>query len=135
MRVINDYVNAKVEQNMVMDLRSDMFDHVSKLSLTFHDEKHTGQLMSQINMQASAIGAIVMAFPPLFESFLMLIGMLTIALLIDWQVTLVSLVVRALHLLGASGMYGTRIVPRIQRSRASSSGRCRSCSRRCRCCA
>ena len=100
MRVINDYVNAKVEQNMVLDLRSDLFDHVAKLSLTFHDERHTGMLMSLINIQASAIGAIVMAFPPMFESLLMLIGMLMIALLIDWQVTLVSLVARAVHLLG-----------------------------------
>ena len=47
--------------------------------------------MSIINIQASAVGSIVMSFPPLFESFLMLIGMLIIALLIDWQVTLVSL--------------------------------------------
>ena len=53
-RVVNDYVNAKIEQNMVLDLRSDLFDHVSKLSLTFHDEKHTGMLMSLINIQASA---------------------------------------------------------------------------------
>jgi len=113
-RVINDYVNAKVEQNMVMDLRSDMFDHVSKLSLTFHDEKHTGMLMSLINMQAAAIGGIVMAFPPMFESVLMLIGMLTIALLIDWQVTLVSLVCVP-FIYWAIGLYGTRIVPRIQR--------------------
>ena len=112
-RVINDYVNAKVEQNLVMDLRSDMFDHVSKLSLTFHDEKHTGMLMSIINLQSAAIGAIVMAFPPLLESFLMLIGMLTIALLIDWQVTLVSLVCIP-FIYWALGMYGTRIVPRIR---------------------
>jgi len=112
-RVINDYVNAKVEQNLVMDLRSDMFDHVSKLSLTFHDEKHTGMLMSLINMQSAAIGSIVMAFPPMFESLLMLIGMLTIALLIDWQVTLVSLVCLPV-IYWALGMYGTRIVPRIR---------------------
>ena len=39
MRVINDYVNAKIEQNIVIDLRSDMFDHVTQLSLTFHDER------------------------------------------------------------------------------------------------
>jgi ATP-binding cassette subfamily B protein/subfamily B ATP-binding cassette protein MsbA len=113
-RVINDYVNAKVEQNLVMDLRSDMFDHVSKLSLSFHDEKHTGMLMSLINLQASSIGAIVMAFPPMLESFLMLIGMLTIALLIDWQVTLVSLVCVP-FIYWAIGLYGTRIVPRIRR--------------------
>jgi len=112
-RVINDYVNAKIEQNMVMDLRSDLFDHTSKLSLSFHDEKYTGQLMALINNQSSAIGGIVMAFPPIFENVLMLIGMLTISLLISWQVTLVSLVCVP-FLYWAIGMYGTRIVPRIR---------------------
>jgi ATP-binding cassette subfamily B protein len=114
LRVINDYVNAKVEQNMVLNFRSNLFDHCQKLSLTFHDERHTGMLMSLINIQAAALGAIVMAFPPLFESFLMLIGMLVIALLLDWQVTLVSMVAIP-FIYYAIGIYGTRIVPRIQR--------------------
>jgi ATP-binding cassette, subfamily B, bacterial len=113
-RVINDYVNARVEQNMVLRLRSDLFRHCERLSLTFHDQRQTGQLMSLINIQASAIGAIVMAIPPLLESFLMLIGMLIIALLIDWQVTLVSLTAVP-FIYWAIGIYGTRIVPRIQR--------------------
>jgi ATP-binding cassette subfamily B protein len=114
LRVINDYVNAKIEQNMVLNLRSDLFGHVQRLSLTFHDERHTGALMSQINFQAAAVGTIAMAFPPLFESFLMLIGMLIIALLIDWQVTCVSLIAVP-FIYYAIGLYGTRIVPRIQR--------------------
>jgi ATP-binding cassette, subfamily B, bacterial len=114
LRVINDYVNARVEQNMVLNLRSDLFEHCQKLSLTFHDERHTGQLMSLINLQASSLGSIVMSFPPLFESFLMLIGMLIIALMIDWQVTCISLVAIP-FIYYAIGLYGTRIVPRIQR--------------------
>ncbi len=113
-RVFSDYVNAKIEQNMVLDLRSDLFEHVTKLSLTYHDERHTGMLMSLINNQASALGAIMMSFPPIAESVLMLIGMLIIALLIDWQVTLVSLICIP-FLYWAIGLYGTRIVPRIQR--------------------
>jgi ATP-binding cassette, subfamily B, bacterial len=112
--VINDYVNARVEQNLVLDLRSRLFGHTQRLSLTFHDNRQTGQLMSLINIQAAAIGGIVMAFPPLFESFLMLIGMLIIALFIDWQVTLISLVAVP-FIYWALGLYGTRIVPRIQR--------------------
>ena len=55
-----------------------------------------------------------MAFPPLLESFLMLIGMLVIALLIDWQVALVSLVAVP-FIYYSIGLYGTRIVPRLQR--------------------
>jgi ATP-binding cassette subfamily B protein len=113
-RVINDYVNARVEQNMVLDLRSKLFNHVSNLSLTFHDARMTGQLMSVVNIQAAAIGAIVMSFPPMFEAVLMLIGMLVIALLLDWQVTLVSLAaVPAIY--WALSIYGTRIVPRVIR--------------------
>jgi ATP-binding cassette, subfamily B, bacterial len=113
-RVVNEYASAKVEQNIILDLRSKMFDHVTHLSVSFHDERHTGMLMSLINIQAASIGNIVMAFPPLAESFLMLIGMLVIALLIDWQVTLVSLVCVP-FIYWAIGLYGTRIVPRIQR--------------------
>jgi ATP-binding cassette subfamily B protein/subfamily B ATP-binding cassette protein MsbA len=111
-RVISDYVNARVEQNMVLDLRGVLFSHVESLSLTFHDQRQTGALMSIINLQASAVGAIVMSFPPLFESFLMLIGMLIIALFIDWQVTLVSLLAVPM-IYWALAMYGTRIVPRV----------------------
>jgi len=58
--VLSHYLGAKTEQNMVLDLRSDLFNHVQRLSLTFHDQRQTGQLMSLINIQASSIGAIVM---------------------------------------------------------------------------
>jgi ATP-binding cassette, subfamily B, bacterial len=113
-RVINDYVNAKVEQNMVLDLRGKLFAHCESLSLTFHDARQTGMLMSIINLQSAAVGAIVMAVPPLLESFLMLIGMLIIALFIDWQVTLVSLMAVPM-IYWALSLYGTRIVPRVIR--------------------
>src|SRR5690349_17745436 len=104
-RVISDYVNARVEQNMVLDTRGKLFAHCESLSLTFHDQRMTGALMSIINLQASAVGAIVMSFPPLFESFLMLIGMLIIALFIDWQVTLISLLAVPM-IYWALAMYG-----------------------------
>jgi competence ComEA-like helix-hairpin-helix protein len=111
---LRNYLDARVDQYMVLDLRSDLFEHAEKLSLTFHDRRRTGQLMSQINNQAAAVGNIVMAFPPIIESILTLSGMLVIALFIDWQVTLASLsVVPLLYL--SFGLYGTKIVPRLQR--------------------
>ncbi len=112
--VLADWVSAKLEQRMVLDLRSDLFDHAQGLSLTFHDARLTGGLMNQINMQAAAIGAIVVAFPPIFQALLTLIGMFVITVLIAWQVALVSLV--AVPIIWYSlGLYGSRIVPRLQR--------------------
>jgi ABC-type multidrug transport system fused ATPase/permease subunit len=112
--VMADWVLAKLEQRMVLDLRSDLFDHCQRLSLTFHDARMTGQLMNQINLQASAMGAIVVAFPPILQAALTLIGMLVVMALISWPIALVSLA--AVPLIWISlGLYGTRIVPRLQR--------------------
>jgi ATP-binding cassette, subfamily B, bacterial len=115
--VLNLYASARLEQNMILDLRSKLFRHAESLSLTFHDSRFTGMLMQQINMAASSMGEIVMAFPPMFQNALTLIGMLVIALLIDWQVTLIALTALP-FLYYAIGLYGTRVVPRIQRTMA-----------------
>jgi ATP-binding cassette subfamily B protein len=112
--VLNHYLGAKTEQNMVLDLRSDLFNHVQRLSLTFHDQRQTGALMSQINNQAAAVGTIVMVIPPIAESIMTLFGMLVITALIDWQLAVLSLVVVPL-LYWSFGVYGKRIVPRLQR--------------------
>ena len=112
--VLNHYLGAKTEQNMVLDLRSDLFNHVQRLSLTFHDQRQTGALMSQINNQAAAVGNIVMVIPPIAEAVMTLFGMLVITALIDWQLALLSLVVVPL-LFWSFGVYGKRIVPRLQR--------------------
>jgi ATP-binding cassette, subfamily B, bacterial len=112
--VLNHYLSSKIEQNMVLDLRSDLFAHAQRLSLTFHDERQTGMLMSQINTQAAAVGNIVMVVPPIAEATLTLIGMLVIATLIDWQLALLSLLVIP-FLYRSFGIYGKRIVPRLQK--------------------
>jgi ATP-binding cassette, subfamily B, bacterial len=114
LNVGNSFVDSKLEQNMILDLRSDLFAHCQRLSLAFHDARRTGELMSRINYQASALGLIVMALPPLAESLLTLVGMTVIAMLIDWQIALISLSVAPL-IYYALGLYGTRIVPRLQR--------------------
>jgi ATP-binding cassette subfamily B protein len=112
--VLSHWAGAKLEQRMVLDLRSDLFDHCLRLSLTFHDSRLTGQLMNQINIQAAALGTIILAFPPILQAVLTLVGMFVVTVLIDWQIALVSLV--AVPLIWWSlGLYGTRIVPRLQR--------------------
>jgi ATP-binding cassette, subfamily B, bacterial len=112
--VLSHYLGAKAEQNMVMDLRSDLFAHAQRLSFTFHDQRQTGALMSKINTQAAAVGNIVMVVPPIAEAALTLIGMLVISTLIDWQLALLSLLVVPL-LFWSFGVYGARIVPRVQK--------------------
>ncbi|HEV2857195.1 MAG TPA: ABC transporter ATP-binding protein [Solirubrobacterales bacterium] len=112
--VWNHFLGSRMEQNMVLDLRSDLFAHVQRLSLTFHDKRQTGALMSQINLQAAAVGNVIMVIPPLIEAGLTLIGMFAIALLLDWQIAIFAMIILP-FLLWSFGLYGKRIVPRLQR--------------------
>lgn len=112
--VLNHYLGSKAEQNMVMDLRSDLFAHVQRLSFTFHDQRQTGALMSQINIQAASVGNIVMVVPVIVEAVFTLFGMLVIALLIDWEVALLAMLVVPV-LYWSFGVYGTSIVPRLRK--------------------
>ncbi|HMF17673.1 MAG TPA: ABC transporter ATP-binding protein [Gemmataceae bacterium] len=91
--VLDNYVNTRMDQSMVLDFRSDLFRHAQRLSLSFHDQRRSGMLIYAINSQADAAARLVMAIPSLAQSLLTLIGMFWILLLIDWQLALLSLTV------------------------------------------
>ena len=107
-------LDVDMDQRMVLDFRSDLFRHAQRLSLGFHDARRTGELMSRINYSAAAVGNVVMAFPPMLQAVLSLIGMFVISMLIQWQLALISLVVVP-FLYYSAGLYGKRIVPRLER--------------------
>jgi len=91
--VIDNYINTKLDLSMVLDFRSDLFQHAQRLSLAFHDQRRSGMLIYAINFQADAVARLVMAIPPLAQSVLTLVGMLWISLSMDRQLALLSLAV------------------------------------------
>jgi ABC-type multidrug transport system fused ATPase/permease subunit len=110
--VVDDYVNTKLDQSMVLDLRSEMFRHAHMLSLAWHDKKKTGLLMYQINNQASALGSITVSIPPLLQSALTLAGMFFIVYRIEPTLALVALSVVP-FIYYSAGYYARRIQPRV----------------------
>jgi ATP-binding cassette subfamily B protein/subfamily B ATP-binding cassette protein MsbA len=91
--VLDNYVNTKIEQSMVLDLRGDLFQHAQRLSLAFHDQRRSGMLIYAINSQADAAARLVMAVPSLGQSALTLVGMFGVLLLIHWPLALLALTV------------------------------------------
>ena len=110
--VVDDYVNTKLDQSMVLDLRSDMFRHAQRLSMAYHDTRKTGKLMYQINNQAGAVGAITVAIPPVLQSLLTLGGMFFIVFKIESTLALVSLAVVP-FIYWSAGYYAKKIEPRV----------------------
>jgi len=114
--VLTDYVNTKLDQRMVLDLRSDMFANAQRLSLSYHDERRTGAFSMQINYQASALGNIVVAIPPLAQSLLTLVGMFWVALHLDAVLALIALTVTP-FIYYSTAFYSSRIQPQLLRVR------------------
>src|SRR5262249_53911687 len=111
--VLDNYVNTKIDQSMVLDFRSDLFEHAQRLSLTFHDQKRSGMLIYAINGQADAAARPGMASPPLLQSGLTLIGMLWVTYLVHPSLALMSLIVIPI-LYCSVRFYMTRIQKRLE---------------------
>jgi ABC-type bacteriocin/lantibiotic exporter with double-glycine peptidase domain len=93
LQVFESYVNTRIEQQIVLDFRSDLFRHAQRLSLTFHEQGRAGMIIYAINFQAHAAATLIMAVPPLAQSALTLVGMFWITFFIDRQLALLSLTV------------------------------------------
>jgi len=105
------YVDTALEQRMVLEVRSDLFRHVQRLSQAFHDNARKGMLMFMVT-QADSVGNVTTSIGPLVQSLAMLVGMFVIAFKIDPQLALLSLAVVP-FIYYSTGYYTRRIEPRL----------------------
>jgi ATP-binding cassette, subfamily B, bacterial len=116
MTVWNEYLSTNVDQRMVLDFRSEMFQHAQKLSLAFHDTESKGILMYRLNDQAAAMGQIVTALPQVAQSVLTLVGMAYISVQINPLLALLALGTTP-FIAYSTTFYTDRIEPRLYRVR------------------
>lgn len=112
--VLHSYVTTTFEQKMILDFRSDMFQHAQRLSLAYHDQKRSGQMIYAINYQAHAAASVVMAAQPLAQSAITLVGMFVIAYRINATLALLAIAVVP-FLYYSVGYYATHIQGQLMR--------------------
>ena len=116
MTVWNEYVSTTIDQRMVLDFRSDMFDHAQKLSLAFHDTESKGILMYRINNQAASVGSITVALPAVAQDVLTVVGMAYISFTINPLLAVLALGTTP-FVVYSTTFYTNRIEPRLYRVR------------------
>jgi ABC-type multidrug transport system fused ATPase/permease subunit len=109
--VLDSYVNTKLDLNMALDFRSQLFQHLQRLSLAFHERRRAGMTM-YVNMMGEAPATLVMAIPGLAQSILTLVWMFWFTCLLNVQLALLSLVVIP-FLYYSVGYYVKRIQTRL----------------------
>jgi len=91
------YLTTSVAQWVSHDLRRTLYNHIQKLSLSFHDNKRTGDLISRITSDIDTIqdfiSQVLLGF---LVNVLTLIGMLVVMFYLNWHFTLIALSVAPL---------------------------------------
>ncbi len=100
--VFDRYVNTKIEQQMALDFRTDLFEHAQKLSMAYHDQRRTGHLIFAINSQGDSVSRLLMTIPPVGQSVISLVGMVWICWAMDRQLTLIALSIAPLLFISTS---------------------------------
>jgi len=92
--VFNNYISISIGQRMVGELRAAMFDHLQRLSLSFHRGRPIGDLMVRVAYDAFSIQTIAMnGFFPVLSSAVMLVAMFYVMVRMDAELTVVALAV------------------------------------------
>jgi subfamily B ATP-binding cassette protein MsbA len=86
------YLTTSVGQWVMHDLRRSVYSHIQRLSLSFHDHKQTGDLISRVTSDIDAIQSFIASglLSALVNS-MTLIGMVGVMFYINWQFTLIAL--------------------------------------------
>src|SRR5713226_8426749 len=87
-------------ERLVLDFRAMLFQHVQRLSLSYHDYTGTADSMYRIQNDAPAIQEIaIYGLIPLVTSAVTLAAMISVTARIDWQLALVAMTVVPLYLI------------------------------------
>jgi ATP-binding cassette subfamily B protein len=100
--VAQRYLGSSVGEGVICDLRTEVFDHLHRMSLRFFTATKTGELMSRLNndvigSQRAVSGTIV----DVFTNSVTLVSALAIMLKLEWRLTLLAIAVLPLFLVPA----------------------------------
>jgi subfamily B ATP-binding cassette protein MsbA len=94
---VEKYATTSAGQWIMHDLRRMVYNHVQHLSLAFHTQKRTGDLISRITSDVEAIQTFIVSdLLGFVVDFLTLTGMAAVMLYLNWRFTLIALSVTPL---------------------------------------
>jgi ATP-binding cassette subfamily B protein len=87
------FLLQKLGQETVFDMREALYAKVHSLGLDYHGKKRTGDTITRVTSDVKEVRTLLVdSVVEVLSSFMILLGMLVVMLLLDWQLTLLALV-------------------------------------------
>ncbi len=100
--LVERYFSSTVGEGLIFHLRSALFEHVQRMPLAFFTRTQTGALISRMNNDViGAQQAVTQTLGSVVSNVVVLLTTLTAMALLQWQLTLLSLVLLPLFLIPA----------------------------------
>ena len=106
---LSNFIFVKIGLQALLNLRTELYAHLQRLSLKFHDTRRSADSSFRVAYDSQSIQTIYnKGFTNIFTSGITLIGTFVIMLRLDWQLTLLSLVIIP-FLIGTIYFFANRI--------------------------
>ncbi len=98
-------LSARLAQQTVRSMRSDLFQKISRLPISYTDRHRHGDIMSRMTNDVENVSnAVSQSVTTLFSCVIMLIGALVMMVYYSWQMTLIAIVTIPLSIGISSGL-------------------------------
>jgi ATP-binding cassette, subfamily B, bacterial len=103
--VVLRQLNARVGEGVVFDLRSGLFSHLQRMSLSFFTHTKVGELMSRLNNDVvGAQSAISNTFVSIITSLIQAVVLIAVMATLEWRLTLISIAILPFFLIAARSL-------------------------------
>jgi len=90
LQYISRFYASKYAQEVIYDLRNDIYEILQRLSLEFYDEENTGQIMTRVTTDLNAIQSLIsFTLRLIMNSVIYFIGAYVAMLVMSWQLGLI----------------------------------------------
>ena len=104
LRFLRSYMAHVAGWSVVADVRKEIYEHLQRLSLHYYEDRQTGQLMSRTVNDSDLLEQLIAhALPDVMVNVLMLIGVTTVLIIMNWQLALLSMIPIPLIVLALRG--------------------------------
>ncbi len=114
--VVQRYINARVGEGVVYNLRTSLFSHLQRMSMGFFTNTKVGELISRLNNDVvGAQNAISSTFVDIVTNLFQTIAIMSVMFVLEWRIALIAIAVLPLFIIAARKL-GNRLrgIIRIQ---------------------
>lgn len=111
---VRNYYSQVVGGQMTNAMQQMFFSHLLNLPISFHDGRRTGEMLARVGDAQASLGTIARLLSTLFSSGLQLLVVPPLLILLNWRLTLLSLI--AMPLVTAVSVFAGRYLREYSRA-------------------